>query len=114
LDAIQTLYEAANAIGSTWDDTEDNKAISKRANRKKAYKARKRGEAATARDNADAEYMGEDAAEAAYPDKGKGKAVDKPAGRLEKTMLPDNYMDDTDDDDDDYDDDDKDDPDYEE
>jgi hypothetical protein len=32
--------------------------------------------------------MGEDAAEAAYPGKGKGKAMGMLAGRLEKTLLP--------------------------
>jgi hypothetical protein len=110
LDAIKNLYEAADAIGSTWDDTNDNNAIGKRTNRKKSYMAGKKSEEATARDNADAEYMGEEAAEAVYPGKGKGKgkAVDMLAGRLEKTMLPDNFMDDAD-----YDDDDDDDEDYE-
>jgi hypothetical protein len=103
LDAIQNLYEAADAIDSTWDDTEDNKAMDKRATRNNSYKARKKGDTATARNNAEVEYMGEYAAEAAYPGKGKGKAVDMLAGRLEKTMLPDNFMgNDDDDDDDDY------------
>jgi hypothetical protein len=100
LDAIQNLYEAADAIDSTWDDTKDNKAMGKRASRNKSYKARKMDDTTTARDNADAEDMGEDAAEAAYIGKGKGKAVDKLADRLEKTMLPDNFMPDDDDDDD--------------
>ncbi|KAH8636433.1 hypothetical protein IG631_08268 [Alternaria alternata] len=46
--------------------------------------------------------MGEDAAEAAYPGKGKGKAVGMLTGRLEKTMLPDNFMGDDSDDEGDY------------
>jgi hypothetical protein len=104
LDAIQNLYEAADAIDSTWDDTKDNKVMDKRVNRNKSYKARKKGDTETARNNAEAEYMGEDAAEAAYPGKGKSKAVDMLAGCLEKTMLPDNFMGDDDDDDDDDDD----------
>jgi len=98
LDAIQNLYEAANAIDSTWDDTKENRAINKRADRIEAYNERRKVEAATARENAAAEDMGEEAAEAAYPGKGKGKAVDMLAGRLEKTVLPD----DDDDDDPDY------------
>ncbi|CAN9103691.1 unnamed protein product [Alternaria alternata] len=100
LNAIQNLYEAAGAIGSTWETTKDNKAITKRFDRSKSYKAGKKGEAATARYNNDAEYMGEDAAEAAYPGKGKGKAMGMLAGRLEKTLLPDNHMDSDDDKDD--------------
>ncbi|CAN9398739.1 unnamed protein product [Alternaria alternata] len=94
------LGEAAGAIGSTWETTKDNKAITKRFDRSKSYKAGKKGEAATARYNNDAEYMGEDAAEAAYPGKGKGKAMGMLAGRLEKTLLPDNHMDSDDDKDD--------------
>jgi hypothetical protein len=100
LDAIQTLYEAAGAIGSTWKTTKDNNTISKRFDRSKSYKAGKKGEAATARYNNDIEYMGEDAADAAYPGKGKGKAMGMLAGRLEKTLLPDNHMDSDDDKDD--------------
>ena len=104
LDAIHNLYETADAIDSTWNDSKATKAINKRADRMEAYGSRKTGEAATAFANAEAEDMGEEAAEAAYIGKGKGKAADKLAGRLEKTKLPDNVMDDEDevaDDDDD-------------
>ena len=112
-DAIQKLYEAANAIDSTWNDNKATKAINKRADRMEAYGSRKTGESATAFANAEAEDMGEEAAEAAYIGKGKGKAVDKLAGRLEKTKLPDNVMDDEDDEDDESEvSDDDDDPDY--
>lgn len=76
-----------------------------------AYNERRKGEAATARENAAAEDMGEEAAEAAYPGKGKGKAVDMLAGRLEKTVLPD-VMPDDDDDEESEEEDDDDDPDY--
>ncbi|CAN9134194.1 unnamed protein product [Alternaria sp. RS040] len=103
LDAIQTLYEAADAIDSTWDGTKGDKAIGKRTNRKEEYTARKKGEAAAVRYNDDAEYMGEDAAEAAYPGRGKGKAVGMLTGRVEKTMLLDNFMGDDYDDEDDSD-----------
>ncbi|CAI9637119.1 unnamed protein product [Alternaria burnsii] len=103
LDAIQTLSEAADAIDSTWDGTKGDKAIGKRTNRKEEYTARKKGEAAAVRYNDDAEHMGEDAAEAAYPGRGKGKAVGMLTGRLEKTMLPDNFMSDDYDDEDDSD-----------
>ncbi|CAN9084859.1 unnamed protein product [Alternaria alternata] len=82
------------------ETTKDNKAVSKRFDRSKSYKAGKKGEAATVRYNNDADYMGEDAAEAAYPGKGKGKAMGMLAGRLEKTLLPDNHMDSDDDKDD--------------
>ncbi|KAI4950098.1 hypothetical protein J4E91_004754 [Alternaria rosae] len=94
LDAIQNLYKAADAIDSTWNDNKATKAINKRADRMEAYGSRKTGEAATALANTEAEDMGEEAAEAAYIGKGKVKAVDKLAGHLEKTKLPDNVMDD--------------------
>jgi len=114
LDAVQNLYKAADAIDSTWNDNKVTKAINKHTERMEEYGARKRGEAATARDNAEAENMGEEAAEAAFIGKGKGKAVDKLAGRLEKTVLPDNVMDDEDNESDESEvaDDDDDDPDY--
>ena len=102
LDAIHNLYKAADAIDSTWNDNKATRAINKRADRMEAYVSRKTGEAANAFANAEAEDMGEEAAQAAYigKGKGKGKAVDKLAGRLEKTKLPDNVMNDEDDEDD--------------
>ncbi|KAG9188988.1 hypothetical protein G6011_05856 [Alternaria panax] len=74
----------ADAIASTWDDNKDDKATSERFGRKKSFKAGKKGEAATARYSDDAEYMDEDAVEAAYPGNGKAKAVDVITGRFEK------------------------------
>jgi len=113
LDAIQNLYEAADALDSTWDDTKENRAINKRADRMEAYNERRKGEAVTARENAAAEDMGEEAAEAAYPGKGKGKAVDILTRRLEKTMLLDVMPDeDEDEESEEGDDDDDDDSDY--
>jgi hypothetical protein len=76
LDAIQNLYKAADAIDSIWDDTKDNKTISKRFDRNRSYKVGKKGETATARYNDDAKYMSEGAAEAAYPGKGQGQGCE--------------------------------------
>jgi hypothetical protein len=91
LDAIQNLYEAADAVDSAWDDTKTTKENIKE--HKKAYKTRKQMEEATALGDAAREAMGEEAAEAAYVGKGKGKAVeDELAGRLGKTSIPDNTM----------------------
>jgi hypothetical protein len=93
LSAIHNLYTAGNALYSTWANTPDNILIGKRASRLAAYKARKAQAADVARANAAREQMGQDAAEAAFPGKGKDKAIDYDlADRLQNTALPDSTI----------------------
>jgi hypothetical protein len=80
----------SNAFHSTWASTPGNISILKRAARLTAYNARKAHAAEVARVNAAREQMGPDTAEAAYPGKGEGKAIDNDlAGRMQKAKIPD-------------------------
>jgi NADH dehydrogenase/NADH:ubiquinone oxidoreductase subunit G len=84
----------ADAIGSEWPETKENKKLVAKGDRRERYtKAKGKGKVIE-KVAADAEEMGEEAAEAAYGGKGKTRAknVDELADRLSKAKVPDNML----------------------
>jgi hypothetical protein len=95
-EVIRGLYEAADAVGSEWLEAKDNKKIVEKGDKKKRYtKAKGKGKMIE-KDAADAEEMGEEAAEAVYVGKRKARAKDmgELAVRMGKAKVPDNTLDD--------------------
>jgi hypothetical protein len=90
---INAFYKAADATYSSWPVDDDNHTITARKSRKSNYKASKFQANQADREAAAAENMGEDAAEASAPGKGKAKTDGEGlAGKLGKTNIKDNTM----------------------
>jgi hypothetical protein len=91
---IQDLYEAADAVGSKWPESTDNKGMDVRRAKKERYTKSKGKGKMVEGDVDDMEDMGEDAFEAARP--GEDKEVEGLAGRLQKSKVLDNTIVDSD------------------